>query len=1217
MKEKDEYQINSYNSFNSNIKNKDDINNIKSSGSIDETIASYNKMIVSQKDCLNRNNVNIKSMTTDKGENIKNKNNNKIYNPSLKFKQEKSFSSMIFEKLPKIQKYPCPMNALEQKYISCSNPLLFSNSKPQNNNPNISLFKKQIIFNDYHKNKIKKRLGSPKISNTVSENNIQIKKNSTQSEPKFGNMKEYLILPDFFGEEPISEMIFNEGGRENNSNFNPEEEEQLELEYYINTQNKLSNLIYLKIPLSKEGRIETQNLINVRKLDKDNKNEEDEEESVHEVQKSSCENKDTPENNIIQEEKEPSSAKKEEEEEILVKPKKFIQYISISEYPGNYRKVKKEEEESTVTKTKIYINRRNNIYNDNILPHKDSMNINLNKQIPDKNFLSKSINIMQNEPSCLDNKTELNNNLYNSAINKSLKEEESYIQINTIYGGVKPFYQLKGKDDRSLIFESRFECGNLLCAFKTADNNKYELCLQNDTNTTGYIQWFFFRVSNTKKGDIVNLTLINMQRPHCLYKNGLKIMTYSKMQAKNENLGWHRDGTNFTYYKNNLFVYNENKKKKKNLFSLSFDYEFKYDNDTIYFANCLPYLFTKLNKEISLYEKKQYNFYFMKKIITPTLGNNDLVMLNITSKKSEKVDDIIKCLPQLNKRNNNLCLSNSFKIKVNDNDNSTKNSKKAVILIGRQHPGETVGSYVIKGCTEFLMGDSDEAVKLRELYDFYIFPMMNPDGVVVGNSRSSFAGCDLNRRWSKPNDIFHREIFQTKSFILQIAEKQNVSFIIDFHGHFTALNSLFYCNYKKDKKLCSLFPYLCCKLSNIISFEQTSFAMPKYKNSTERLSLFRELNDTDNNCIVALETSFFGGKKKNETKNFYFNSKTLSEIGRDICLGMLTYHYQFENIPIEKELTNKEKYECLKIDMKDYLTDLEKCKEEEEIKNLTESESEPSVDNLDKKEIVKLMPVNNKKKKKKIKGFNSYNNNNNHMVNCKIKKIDNNFLSKKKRNHLENTFSEKNKNIVMDIELYHPTKEKTKIKEEKKNKVNPINKTSVITSISVEIKQKIKLQSKSRLNIKNIDKNEQSTNKKNNKTETIVESTESNIRNAYTQTEEIFFKMNWTFFIGKYKILAGRRYTSNKLPNISTIPLNYTGQVINYQNNSNFLCNRRKELYIQARFRNLNISKFGNIFMEERLINHYRNKMQKNIIKRNKIEVDKHLNIELYKKSNI
>ena len=111
--------------------------------------------------------------------------------------------------------------------------------------------------------------------------------------------------------------------------------------------------------------------------------------------------------------------------------------------------------------------------------------------------------------------------------------------------------------------------------------------------------------------------------------------------------------------------------------------------------------------------------------------------------------------------------------------------------------------------------------------------------------------------------------------------------------------------------------------------------------------------------------------------------------------------------------------------------------------------------------------------------------------------------------------------------------------------------------------------------------------------------------------------MNWTFFIGKYKILAGRRYTSNKLPNISTIPLNYTGQVINYQNNSNFLCNRRKELYIQARFRNLNISKFGNIFMEERLINHYRNKMQKNIIKRNKIEVDKHLNIELYKKSNI
>ena len=60
----------------------------------------------------------------------------------------------------------------------------------------------------------------------------------------------------------------------------------------------------------------------------------------------------------------------------------------------------------------------------------------------------------------------------------------------------------------TLIFESKFESGNLQIAYLTerkdeegsiTDIDKYQLFLSNDTNTTGYNQWFFFRVSNTKK----------------------------------------------------------------------------------------------------------------------------------------------------------------------------------------------------------------------------------------------------------------------------------------------------------------------------------------------------------------------------------------------------------------------------------------------------------------------------------------------------------------------------------------------------------------------------------------------------------------------------------------------------------------------------------------------------------------------------------------------
>jgi len=63
--------------------------------------------------------------------------------------------------------------------------------------------------------------------------------------------------------------------------------------------------------------------------------------------------------------------------------------------------------------------------------------------------------------------------------------------------GMKPFYEAKSEDDRTLVFESRFESGNLHCAYKVNDND-YNLLLQNDVNTQGHTQWFFFRVWNTK-----------------------------------------------------------------------------------------------------------------------------------------------------------------------------------------------------------------------------------------------------------------------------------------------------------------------------------------------------------------------------------------------------------------------------------------------------------------------------------------------------------------------------------------------------------------------------------------------------------------------------------------------------------------------------------------------------------------------------------------------
>ena len=62
--------------------------------------------------------------------------------------------------------------------------------------------------------------------------------------------------------------------------------------------------------------------------------------------------------------------------------------------------------------------------------------------------------------------------------------------------GVTPYYKPTDHDDKTLVFESRFESGNLFSAIKKSDN-EYNMLLQNDVNTSGHTQWFFFRCTNS------------------------------------------------------------------------------------------------------------------------------------------------------------------------------------------------------------------------------------------------------------------------------------------------------------------------------------------------------------------------------------------------------------------------------------------------------------------------------------------------------------------------------------------------------------------------------------------------------------------------------------------------------------------------------------------------------------------------------------------------
>lgn len=57
------------------------------------------------------------------------------------------------------------------------------------------------------------------------------------------------------------------------------------------------------------------------------------------------------------------------------------------------------------------------------------------------------------------------------------------------------------------------------------------------------------------------------------------------------------------------------------------------------------------------------------------------------------------------------------------------------------------------------------------MYDFYIIPMLNPDGVVAGNFRTSYSGKDLNRQFDKLNKFIYPEIYALDQFAKDLKQK--------------------------------------------------------------------------------------------------------------------------------------------------------------------------------------------------------------------------------------------------------------------------------------------------------------------------------------------------------------------------------------------------------------------------------------------------------------
>lgn len=394
--------------------------------------------------------------------------------------------------------------------------------------------------------------------------------------------------------------------------------------------------------------------------------------------------------------------------------------------------------------------------------------------------------------------------------------------------------------------------------------DEYDLIIRSDTNTHRHTHWFMFKVTKNSPG-VLKLNILNFMKNRSLIKKGMKPMAFS------EKNGW-GEVSNVQYFKTipDSIKFN----------TVSFTFEFA-EADTVTFSLCKPYSYTNLLglfKEIEetpellpIGKVVKAKLTYKREVLCESLGGFPIYLLTISGGKDLK----------------------------------SAGKRKGAVFTARVHPGETVSSYAMESFLRFLLSAHPHALSLRSQFIFKIIPMLNPDGVICGNSRTSLVGTDLNRIWTNPSPVLHPCIYFTKLFIQNFSQRREVLIYSDFHGHGKKIGSFIYgCNKIVNGSFTSwtkvrLFPRIVAKNTVMVSYNQCVFSIDPRKEGTGRVVIWKEIGISNS---FTIETSLYG--YHNGEKIIPHSGESFNELGESIAKSLLEYSFLLKSLEKELKLTN-------------------------------------------------------------------------------------------------------------------------------------------------------------------------------------------------------------------------------------------------------------------------------------------------------------------------
>ena len=313
-------------------------------------------------------------------------------------------------------------------------------------------------------------------------------------------------------------------------------------------------------------------------------------------------------------------------------------------------------------------------------------------------------------------------------------------------------------------------------------------------------------------------------------------------------VGWQRVGQEMAYYREAPGVETE---ERGRMYIMSFILRFPHSKDTVYVAHCYPYRYSDMMLDLERIRKDPERSKWMtQKILCHTLAGNEVPLLTVTSPKA--VTDMYR--------------------------------KQVVVLTSRVHPGESPASWIMRGIIHYLTGDTEAAEALRKTFIFKIVPMLNPDGVIVGNTRCNLAAADLNRQYKHCVKEAFPTVHHVKEMISKLlADDVRITLYCDLHAHSRKYNVFMYgCeNRKRSQKYLmeQLFPLMLHKnAKNRFNFEDCRFTITRSKETTGRI-VFWNMGITNS---FTLEASY-GGSNKGQKAYTHFNIRDYEQLGRYWC----------------------------------------------------------------------------------------------------------------------------------------------------------------------------------------------------------------------------------------------------------------------------------------------------------------------------------------------